>query len=107
VNEPISLDARRAARRATKPPTTEESLRIAEQNREHDRQALERGLAIPPSKGWEETASWVDEGTWLRILSEYEGEARAELERIRPPAAALAHLMRAHATNPLLHRSKP
>lgn len=86
----MSLDDARAARRLASDrgafvPTAEDNLRIAAENREHDRRSIAAGAAAAPLSTWQQVADYVDEPTWLRILADLSPTNRAECERIRPP----------------------
>lgn len=67
-----------------------ERARVNAAQRERDRQTIESASRQPP-QGWPEIASWVDEGTWTRVLGEAPTDLRAELESIRPPGRGPAH----------------
>lgn len=112
MTEPTNLVAVRAARKLATDngqfvPTDADNRAIAADNRDHDQQTAEAGQRAKPLSTWQEIADWVDEPTWLRILSDLTPETRAECEQIRPPAGltdtteerqaeALGRLRRAH-----------
>jgi hypothetical protein len=76
---------RLAADRGEFVPTTEDNLRIAAEDKAHDRQSI-AAAPDPVLTDWRDVAASVDESTWQRILTDLAPATRAECERLRPPA---------------------